>query len=470
MSSEKMKNLLLVFLAIFLACWGRVYGADSAPPVIEVSNDHFHLDRLNLSLEPGFAIDVSAFTRKPPYRYCTTLAPDYCTYWDKPNVPVYLDYSADALFEEVLKEAIKTWNMGMGLRLHYAGRIRVKDAVEKCVLWKTGYENREGIFVTPVRREEETYSCLGNAIGISWTVGIGGIFEYAIIYIEYVRGDYGFSDLFPPVMHELGHAIGLDHPFEHNEDNTFSIMNYYDKSATHLTYNDLDVIQYVYGPPWGDRGDFSIRTAWILNDLGYEEGRPTHYCIFGGTPSFSISNSSGDKDYPFCFYVSDLDAVVTVKDSTGDTCQFLPSIHVNDENLAKVCDTVSGGTEESSCHLVMEPDHPGEIERQSVGEGLRYLGADFSGTKRYTFDICFNKDVFVTMALLVEGSWELFWYRPDCVPGFGVSRTRNLKCTIEVPSYYARSYLLILLSEGNFTFDAFDWGSTPYKILVIKLF
>jgi len=461
----KARNSALMFILTVLFVFIFSIKAHCRGLTQKVSEDHFHMDMLPSDPQlDGIIVNISAFSTKPPYRYCTTLGLNYCNVWQESRVPVYVDVSADSLFKEVVRESINVWNMASGLTLYYAGEIDVKNRVHDCVIWNDG--SMSGIFVTPYSPGEG--SCLTGATGAAWTVGTGGYFDHAIVYIDTTISDYSFPTLFPTILHELGHAIGLDHPFDHGEDDTFSVMNYYDKHATHLTYNDLDVVHYLYGLP-PIRGDFNVRTAWSVNWYDYESGRPSRFCIFGGTPDFSYTNAHGDNDYPFCFYVDNPDVNTTVTDRTSRRCSFRASQHNWDDDMTVVCNSAEAN--ESTCASFNMPSWS-VFYMGGIGEGdvLQLLETLPDGTRRFRLNVCFGQEVYVTMGLLVDGAWTITWLRPDCSYGFGVDRKTGLSCTFDVPSHLARSYFMFLFSDEDFTSSTFDWQFHPYGVVAVKLF
>jgi len=76
---------------------------------------------------------------------------------------------------------------------------------------------------------EQSYVCLNP--GLRWKIGFDG--------------DLGVYDLRHTFMHEIGHAIGLDHP-----GSSGAIMAYrYDERVRDLQPSDIAAVQRLYGPP-----------------------------------------------------------------------------------------------------------------------------------------------------------------------------------------------------------------------------
>ena len=76
---------------------------------------------------------------------------------------------------------------------------------------------------------EQSYVCLNP--GMRWKTGFDG--------------DLNVYDLRHTFTHEIGHAIGLDHP-----GSTGAIMAYrYDEHVRELQASDIEAVQRLYGPP-----------------------------------------------------------------------------------------------------------------------------------------------------------------------------------------------------------------------------
>lgn len=88
----------------------------------------------------------------------------------------------------------------------------------------------------------------------------------------------GSVDFYTLVLHEVGHALGLDH-----EDNQQSVMSASQRTdITDLTVDDISAIHAIYGTPSGD--DFSATTA------------TTGVAVVGSTVTGSIE-TAGDTDW-----------------------------------------------------------------------------------------------------------------------------------------------------------------------------
>jgi len=72
-------------------------------------------------------------------------------------------------------------------------------------------------------------------------------YENRIRSYPYVIGIKDITN-FPAIAHELGHYIGLKHPFDYGYANTHSIMNYYQYSMTETVSDfDKELIKTVWG-------------------------------------------------------------------------------------------------------------------------------------------------------------------------------------------------------------------------------
>lgn len=71
--------------------------------------------------------------------------------------------------------------------------------------------------------------------------------------------DYGYAEYLDIWLHEIGHALGLDHPFEGRvlspelDNGSYTVMSY-NRSGyeDRLGFLDIEAIQYLYGPPGSD--------------------------------------------------------------------------------------------------------------------------------------------------------------------------------------------------------------------------
>lgn len=263
-----------------------------------------------------------------PYRY-TQRVGDLTVRW-KPGieVKVYLDYRDESRTERLLKEALDVWNSVGGVNLVYAGRRDLSFLSGDCGE-SAAREGRveEAIYVTALA-VPNTESCLDpNSAGVTHSYyvtdsfGLSPYISLAAIFVLPQALAMDFEIGLGVMVHELGHAIALDHPFNYGEPNTYSVMNYYGKGTTLPSVSDRELIAYLYGhlprrytPPQG----FYYRYA----AMDYTPfGRPT-LCIIGGFTPLSLSGLTWNRflDHIFCYEIlAEAPEIITY---SGDECSF----------------------------------------------------------------------------------------------------------------------------------------------------
>ena len=412
---------------------------------------------------------------KPAYRYCHDVD-GFCLVWNRAEVPVFLALDAPEEFERSLKTAIRAWNAAMGVELVYEGRRDFDHDLRFCSSFRS--EAPEGIYVIPTYEGHRKYYCLDNSAGITWTLGYHTSLAYATVYVD-LTGVNDLSQYLPTLMHELGHALGLDHPFDHQEDETFSIMNYNQFHSTVLTNNDVDVIQYLYGPSRTDE-DFEVRAVWSLHYFDFSSGYPNHICILGGLPNYVVTaDMVWDAQMPYCFYLNDTSGWVTITDANGHSCSFDASELPNKQDFDLLC---SSAQEESNNVLVNRvynlvfplPTAPQQILRfESPREASspvqfvqRYLGGAY-----FHVNFAYESPVYIILGIISPFiNYPILWLKPDCEYGFEIVQGfKGMDCEVFIPVPYTFGSFAWLASPKDFSRDDFDWDHDPYDIGFVHL-
>jgi len=158
----------------------------------------------------------------------------------------------------------------------------------------------------------------GNVTGLcswysSYTYSSDQLVAYdadAYVYLDNVEWAVQNSNLNPgtegyeTLLHELGHALGLKHPFDTNEENSTTlpapqdntantIMSYTDRGGPYVTYSQYDVaaLKWLYGGD-GLRGALGINSATGARYIAGTSGADT----LTGTTANDVLEGSGGND------------------------------------------------------------------------------------------------------------------------------------------------------------------------------
>jgi len=310
----------LIFLIVFLTetlGWSSDY--------------HVHI----FPLAGGFAAEHLS-EAVSPYRY-TSLVQEVSVRW-KPGVevPVWLDRRDSGETERLLKLALDVWNSVAGVNLVYAGRKDLSFLSGDCGESAARRGSvPEGIYVTALS-VPDTEACLDpDAAGVthtyySYTTDFYGTLRevfapFSAVFIDPEALSYPFEIALGVFVHELGHALGLDHPFDHSESHTYSVMNYYEWQTTLPSLSDRDVLAHIYGA-WPIRYSPPRLYLYRYADGAFSSFPGTTLCLLGGSPPVYTEGlrRTDFRDHLLCFEVQG--ETVRVTTSWRDSCT-IASLH-----------------------------------------------------------------------------------------------------------------------------------------------
>jgi len=268
-----------------------------------------------------------------PYRYLETenfLWKKVSLRW-RPGitVPIYIDLRDSEAFETAVKRAIKIWNSLGEIHLQYKGRRDLSALFDDCGE-EEAYEGtwEEAIYATE-NKEAATYGCLNphyeeGVTYLYYNIDLWGAEIYwplIVIFIDSNLKNSSWTDLQTTVIHEFGHAIGLDHPFNHGELLTYSVMNYYDYETTYTSKSDLELIRYLYQTRQSPGDPLEAFQAHYAT-MGYNLFPEATFCLAGGVypPMVTGAQPFTSFDHILCYQA--LSSWVEIRSSDGQDCKF----------------------------------------------------------------------------------------------------------------------------------------------------
>lgn len=179
--------------------------------------------------------------------------------------------------------------------------------------------------------------------GDAWFNNSGGYYDNP------VKGNYAYSTF----LHEIGHALGLEHPHDNNmpverDSLEYSVMSYrsyvgaslnggytngnWSYPQTLMMY-DIAAIQHMYGPNFGTNSGNSTY-SWSpqtgeMSINGNGQGAPDANKIF-----MTVWDGGGVDTYDFSKYSTDLDVSLAPGEWTTTSSSQLAELHYNGSELA----------------------------------------------------------------------------------------------------------------------------------------
>ncbi len=300
----------------------------------------------------------------PSYRYSLDLGeldPRYEGYtvrWNPQNtVKVYVNYSATESFISLVKRAIQIWNSITSAKLMYAGKSYTESMADKFI--KQDINAEEAIYIIEDNSQKYLNEICGNdenLAGCSAPLYVCTSDQPTSCYIAYniiVMESYQKSNTLSGweikrevyflhyILHELGHSLGLGHPFEHIDDLfTPSVMSYAEYKATlYPSTEDIDVIFHLYGEK-NNKGDPIFITTYytpsfppdfkVVNSIWWQDLYGKVFCINGGAFPYKVTGASLIKreKNAFCYQFEN-GAYITIESSDGQKIStFLNKINI----------------------------------------------------------------------------------------------------------------------------------------------
>jgi len=198
-------------------------------------------------------------------------------------------------------------------------------------------ENESGIIVDEEGNDVSPSEVGGSSLSVGLRGEEGRVAEGVVLVG--INPTY-FYDL-TTFAHEIGHAIGLGHPFEYGESGIPSVMQWVGPLLVLGSQHDADVSQYLYGQP---EEAPPLEVVKVITNGGWT----TYYCALGGKyPYYFRSNCTlrEVEDSLLCFVLEgEGTCEVEVSSSDGQviTAQFeLPTFSVSDGTTTTTTTTTS---------------------------------------------------------------------------------------------------------------------------------